>query len=707
MPIQVGGVISGLETESIIERLIEYERRPIDILESRQEDYTVKLSAYSLMESKLKALDTALEGIDDERDFNVFSAVASDENIFTASASTSAAPGTLDIAITQIAESHKLKSAEFSGDEEINQFTIDGTNKYIDFSEDGGAELTATLTEGTYTTSELLVELKAQLDAASDGGANSYNYIVAYSAIDKEFIIESSDPTQLDILWGTGTNSANSAASVLGFDATDDTGALTYASDTEVGEATLHLEIGSTFTIDDTNNMIDFIEVTGGPSAELTATLTEGTYTIKELQVALETALEAETVNAIDYTVSFDAATQKFSIAENGSTLTELQLLWSSGTNAATSAASTLGFSSVDNTGAVTYTADNETATVVDITISAFDTLEDVAEAINDSDAAVTASVINTGDDAHVLSLSAQNTGADNIMNITVTDTDGNNTDTNGLSRLVFDDGVTENLTETQTSQDAIFSVDGVNGIERAANTVTDVITGVTLTLKQAHDDPVTESDSVTITRDTSTITQKLNTFVEAYNDLLDFFSEYQKKYDEEEETAGILVGDSTTNLIRNTLRSKLTETVSGISGLSQLADVGIALNQDEDPRLELDSNTLSEMLSNNFENVQDFFTQTTEGSEGLAVRLMDRIDSMLDSYDGILSARKSGISTTMGRIETKIETLEDKLEVTEAKLWTRFNSLELLLANYQTTADYLAQQIVGLQNLSNSISGG
>ena len=172
----------------------------------------------------------------------------------------------------------------------------------------------------------------------------------------------------------------------------------------------------------------------------------------------------------------------------------------------------------------------------------------------------------------------------------------------------MFDAGVTENLTQTQAAQDAIFSLDGVDGIERSSNTVTDLITGVTLTLNQAHENPATESDTLTITRDTSAISEKMSTFVDAYNDLLDFFGEYQKKYDEEEETAGVLVGDNTTNMIRNTLRRRLFGTVSGLTSLNRLADIGIALNQEEDPRLELDGSTLNTMLSNNFEDVRDFF---------------------------------------------------------------------------------------------------
>lgn len=590
MPIQVGGIISGLETNSIIEQLLEIEQEPIQLLQTRQEDFTVQLTAYGLMESKIIALNTALESLGGERDFDVFSASSTDEAVFIASASTSATPGTFDVTVSQLAKSHKLKSAGFAQTEEITQFTIDATNRHIDFRENGGAELTATLTEGIYTLSELVEEIQTQLDAASAAGGNSHAYDIGYSTTTKHFTIESSSAglAQLDMLWAAGTHNASSTASLLGFTAEDDAGALSYTSDSEVGEGTLHFEIGNTLD--------------------------------------------------------------------------------------------------------------------VDVTIKATDTIEEVAEAINDSDAAVSASVIYDGTE-YVLSMTARNSGEDNMITITATDVDGGHTDTSGLSRLVYDAGITENLTQSQAARDALIEVDGIDNIKRPSNTISDVIAGVTLTLRKAHTDPATESDTVTITRDTGAITEKINAFVAAYNDMLDFFSNYQHKYDEEEESAGVLLGDATTNMIRRAMRGKLNNAISGITSLSRLADLGITLNQEDDPRLEVTSGTLSSALNDNFEDVMDFFTQTTEGAEGFAVRMMDRIETMIDRFDGTLTARKEGITNSIGRLDSKIEYLEDRIETTEANLWARFNALELLLAQYQSTGDFLSQQIAGLQNLNKSIS--
>lgn len=75
-----------------------------------------------------------------------------------------------------------------------------------------------------------------------------------------------------------------------------------------------------------------------------------------ELAYALQVALEA--ASAETYTVTFNSSTGKFTIASGSSVLT---LLWNTGTNAANSIGTTLGFLvAANDTGAVTYTSDSE-----------------------------------------------------------------------------------------------------------------------------------------------------------------------------------------------------------------------------------------------------------------------------------------------------------------------------------------------------------
>ena len=336
-----------------------------------------------------------------------------------------------------------------------------------------------------------------------------------------------------------------------------------------------------------------------------------------------------------------------------------------------------------------------------DIAVSAADTIDDVAQAINDADAGVQAAVIFDGT-GYFLTLAAEETGVENVINLTVTDTgDADNTDMNGLSRLVYDKSVTENLSNTQDAADSIITVDGVADIHRSTNVIDDVIEGVTLTLKSAPAVPDNEA-TLTVSRDTGAVISKINSFVSAYNKVLDLFDAYQS-YDPNTEAAGVLLGDATTNSIRNSLDNRVTDMVSGVESFDRLADLGIAI--DDEGRLEVDSEVLNSALDDHFDDVLRFFTQTTEGSEGFAVRMVDTLDAALDSTDGTLAARTDGIQTSIDGIEDQVERIEMRNLAWESRTRAQFNALELLLADYQNTGNYLTQQIAGMQNLNNYIS--
>lgn len=94
-------------------------------------------------------------------------------------------------------------------DWQFTAFNIDivaGYNDSLDFNE-GGSELTATLTASTYTISTLAIEIKTQLDAA---GALTFS--VAASS-DNKFTI--SAPTAFSLLPETGTNALTSILPIL------------------------------------------------------------------------------------------------------------------------------------------------------------------------------------------------------------------------------------------------------------------------------------------------------------------------------------------------------------------------------------------------------------------------------------------------------------------------------------------------------------
>jgi hypothetical protein len=102
-----------------------------------------------------------------------------------------------------------------------------------------------------------------------------------------------------------------------------------------------------------TNKFIDFTDDTGTYAISVAQKIYK---TPIELAQALQDAFDAATVETI--TVSYSNTTGKFTIATATSAV--LSLLWQSGTNAANSIGTTIGFLvAANDTGAVTYTSDN------------------------------------------------------------------------------------------------------------------------------------------------------------------------------------------------------------------------------------------------------------------------------------------------------------------------------------------------------------
>ena len=234
--------------------------------------------------------------------------------------------------------------------------SFDSTNNVIDFievtSSGTSSQLTAAIPQGDYSNMETLAAaIETSMEKAS---ANDVNYEVTYNWDTGLFTIEdaSAGLNQLQLLWGSGSNSGISAAADLGFDPVDDIAAGTtgYTGDNQVALFTI--------TAGD-NDKINFKEIPSGVSAadvsELTATITAGTYyDYQSFERAVEDALEdasAANGNRVDYDVTYDYNSGTFSIEEDGTLgrkLEDFQLLWESGSDAGESAAQTLGFSGAD-----------------------------------------------------------------------------------------------------------------------------------------------------------------------------------------------------------------------------------------------------------------------------------------------------------------------------------------------------------------------
>ena len=133
----------------------------------------------------------------------------------------------IDLTAGQLANaSYSLEGIEYF----FNPIVIGATNKYIDWTEDGGTEA-ASVEEKTYKDPHELAEaLQTAMQAQS-----ADTITVAYSNSTGKYTITLADGATLSLLWQSGTNTAASIGATLGFVVSaNDTGALTYTSDAAV-----------------------------------------------------------------------------------------------------------------------------------------------------------------------------------------------------------------------------------------------------------------------------------------------------------------------------------------------------------------------------------------------------------------------------------------------------------------------------------------
>lgn len=268
----------------------------------------------------------------------------------------------------------------------------------------------------------------------------------------------------------------------------------------------------------------------------------------------------------------------------------------------------------------------------IDITIdSSNDSLTGIKNAINSSSAEVTASIVNDGS-GYKLVMNADNMGSSNTIQVTVSgDSAGTDTDTSGLSNLVYDPSGTQNMTEIQVAQSATLQIGsgaGAMTITKDSNTITDVIEGVTLNLLKAE---VGTTVSVTVANDRSTVKANVNKFVSDFNSLVTTIKDLTA-YDSATQVSGPLSGDSVIRQVESNIRQAIGASIPGLSsGLTSLSQIGIATQSDGS--LLVDSSKLDDAVLNNFDDIVKLFAKVGTATDPNVSMLSSTDNTVAGSY--------------------------------------------------------------------------
>ena len=294
------------------------------------------------------------------------------------------------------------------------------------------------------------------------------------------------------------------------------------------------------------------------------------------------------------------------------------------------------------------------------ITQGSNDTLNTLASYINAQNWGVTASVVTDANGAR-LALNSQSTGTPGALAITNNDTG-----------LVFNAPV--------GGTNASLTIDGVP-FSSTTNTITGAISGVTLNLASAS--PATTVQLV-VGPDATQATNAIASFVSAYNALVGNLNT-QFTVDPTTNTEGPLGGDSALRSLQSSLLNDVTYSITGNSGLANLASLGIDMNNDGTltvNQVATDTHpSLANVLATNPSAVQSFFQNST--GTGFANNFNNDLVNLTDPTDGIMNVDIAGNSTQQHSLTAQITNLQDRLAAEQATLTLQFDQVNATLEAY------------------------
>ncbi|MDA1190547.1 MAG: flagellar filament capping protein FliD [Candidatus Poribacteria bacterium] len=335
--------------------------------------------------------------------------------------------------------------------------------------------------------------------------------------------------------------------------------------------------------------------------------------------------------------------------------------------------------------GTLSFTIDG---TQTDVTVDAStDTLSTIRDKVNSAGGAVTASIINAGSSStdYRIVFNGTQAGAQNAVELS-------ETGTNFKSQLDLptDDG--SGRTPEQAATDSIITLGGVS-ISRTTNTISDVIGGVTLNLKNTTGTDVT----LELKTDTATNLEKIQGFVDSLNSIREFMIE-QTSFDEEATSQAVLYGDSTLIGIDQELRGALGRQLTTGGSITSLAQLGINFNTTT-KQYEVNTSRVTDFLNDDPTSVRQLFIAMKESLT--SVSNTGRLDRIVDAVDGTIKTKIDFLNSEIDTLHEAQTRMEERIERRRTSLEAQFRRLEQVMQEMQTQSQLFSSQIAGLQGLN------
>ncbi|HUD49546.1 MAG TPA: flagellar filament capping protein FliD [Candidatus Baltobacteraceae bacterium] len=441
-----------------------------------------------------------------------------------------------------------------------------------------------------------------------------------------------------------------------------------------------------------TNNVANLVIGSAGFATPITA----GTFTVNGQAITVSTTetlqsvfdqISTATNGAV--TATYNATTDEISLASNSpivlgsatdtSNFLQSAELYGNGTGAVTSTSALGGInlnSTLSSANLATPISDGGAGAGeflingVQINFNAStSTINDVLQEINNSSAGVTASY----DGANNSFVLTNNSTGD--LGISLQDVTGNFLAATGLSGGAL-----------QLGNNLEYSIDGGGAQVSESNTIdasSAGLPGLSVTAQGVG------STTVAVGSDTSTIATAIQSFVTDYNAVQTYISSQTSTSTNSsgDVTPGLLTGDMDSENIETTLRQMVGASPSGSSGgVQSLNDLGIESDGTDNLLTVSNTTTLTNAIANNLNDVQNLFTNSTNG---IATSLSTYLTGVT-GLDGILDNDETNMTTDSASLTASINSLNAQISSEQTELTSEFTTMETAINTINTQKQYL-----------------
>jgi flagellar hook-associated protein 2 len=282
------------------------------------------------------------------------------------------------------------------------------------------------------------------------------------------------------------------------------------------------------------------------------------------------------------------------------------------------------------------------------------DTLDDLADAINNADAGVSATIVNLGSNSspdYRLSLTSTEFGADTVQ---------------------LNDGTNPLLTTEQTGSDAQYTVNGNDTVLSSNSDQITLAPGLTATLVSA--DPL-QTVNITVASSEGNLSTALSSFVTAYNAAASAVTS------ETGENGGALAGQSLVYEMQSAL-SQVSQYTSATGSVQSLSDLGLDLS--DSGTLSFDS---SQFNSQTAAGIQQFLGGLTSG--GFLEAANNAISNISDPTTGMLVTQYASVGTEVTADQNEIADDQTQVNLIQSNLSQQLSAADAAIAVLQEQNSY------------------